>query len=333
MNQFQKFGVIGGGAWGTALAAALIRAGRDVLLWAREENVVESINISHENKVFLKGVALDPALRATNVLKDMAACDAYLWVAPVQYSASLCQQLKDAIKDGQKAPVILCSKGIERGSFRFPFEIIEEALPDHPVAVLSGPSFAIEVARNQPTAVTLAARDEALAMALCRAIGSVTFRPYMSGDVVGVSLGGAIKNVLAVATGIATGCGMGENARAALITRGLVEMMRFGQALGAKRETLMGLSGQGDLVLTCSSTQSRNMSLGVALGQGKSLDEILASRNSVAEGVPTAAAAAQVARDKGVEMPIVEAVDAVLNQGAKVEDSIAALLSRPFKAE
>ena len=332
MKQFQKIAVIGAGAWGTALATALQRAGRDVFLWAREAALVDTINETHENKTYLAGIKLDPAIKATHNLHDLASCDAWFLVTPVQHTATVCQQIV-SINADKMIPIVLCSKGIEKGTFRFPSAIVHDSLPEHSLAVLSGPSFAAEVARNQPTAITLACEDESLGMALSQAIGSLTFRPYTSTDILGVQLGGAIKNVLAVATGIAAGCGMGENARAALITRGLAEMMRFGVALGAKRETLMGLSGQGDLVLTCSSTQSRNMSLGIALGQGKTLDEIMADRHSVAEGVPTSMAAAQVARDKNIDMPITLAVDAVLNHGADVQETITEILSRPFKAE
>lgn len=332
MTSLQKIGVIGGGAWGTALALALLRAGRDVLLWAREDDVVQSINQSHENKTYLSGLALDPKLQATSDLHAMASRQVWLLVTPVQHTRSICSQLA-SIGAPSSLPVILCSKGIEMGTLKFPQTIIEESLPTFPLAVLSGPSFAAEVARDQPTAITLACANEALGKELTYTIGSRTFRPYYSDDVIGAQIGGAIKNVLAVATGIAAGCKMGENARAALITRGLAEMMRLGLALGAKAETLMGLSGLGDLTLTCSSTQSRNMSLGFALGEGRKLADILAERKSVAEGVPTAAAAANLARLHGVDMPIVGAVDAILNHGSRVDETIAALLARPFKAE
>ncbi|HAX91554.1 MAG TPA: glycerol-3-phosphate acyltransferase [Rhodospirillaceae bacterium] len=332
MTQLQHFGVIGGGAWGTALSMALLRAGRDVTLWARSAEVVDAINNTHENTVHLPTVALDERLKATNDMTALAACDAWLLVTPVQYTRGVCTQL-EAIKASRNIPVVLCCKGIEMGTLKFPSTIVGEALGAHPLAVLSGPSFAIEVARDQPTAVTLACADQALGMALCQAIGSRAFRPYYSADLTGVQIGGAVKNVLAVATGIALGCGMGENARAALITRGLAEIMRLGAALGATPETLMGLSGLGDLVLTCSSTQSRNMSLGVALGQGRKLADILGERKSVAEGVPTTASAAALAQLKKVDMPIVMAVDAILNQGANVADVIATLLARPIKVE
>ena len=332
MKQLQHFGVIGGGAWGTALAQALIRAGRDVTLWAREKEVACSINERHENAAYLPSVSLDAWLKATSDLADIRGCDAWLLVTPVQHTRSICTQLA-ALGADKDTPLLLCSKGIEIGTLTFPSQFVAESLVGHPLAVLSGPSFAIEVARQQPTALTLACADEALGHSLCQAISSPAFRPYFSPDVLGAQIGGAIKNVMAVATGIATGCKMGENARAALITRGLAEMMRLGVARGAQSETLMGLSGLGDLVLTCSSTQSRNMSLGVALGQGRTLDEILAERKSVAEGVPTTTAAAALAQKSGVDMPIVQAVDAILNKKAAVRDVITTLLSRPLKAE
>lgn len=332
MTSFKHFGVIGGGAWGTALAQALLRPGREVTLWAREEDVVASINAQHENTLYLPGVKLDERLKATSKLEALHACDAWLLVAPVQHTRAVCAELA-ALGADQNIPIVLCSKGIEIGSLKFPSVLTQEMLPDHPVAVLSGPSFAIEVAKDQPTALTLACGDAALGNALCQAIGSRTFRPYYSPDVLGAQIGGAIKNVMAVATGIALGFKMGENARAALITRGLAEMMRLGAALGASAETLMGLSGLGDLVLTCSSTQSRNMSLGVALGQGRKLADILAERKSVAEGVPTATAAAALAAQKRVDMPIVAAVDAILNKGESVDDVITRLLARPLRAE
>lgn len=332
MTAFQKFGVIGGGAWGTALAQALIRAGRDVTLWVREAALAQGINDTHENATYLSGVALDVRLQATHDMEELKGCDAWLLVVPVQHMRVVCAQLQQ-IGAPTTIPVLLCSKGIESGTLKLPAAIAAETLPDHPLAILSGPSFAREVAQDQPTAVTLACADEELGYSLCHAVGSLSFRPYYSPDLIGAQIGGAIKNVLAVATGIATGCQMGENARAALITRGLAEMRRLGAAMGAREDTLMGLCGLGDLVLTCSSTQSRNMSLGQALGQGRKLADILAERKSVAEGVPTTAAAAALAQLKGVDMPIVMAVDSILNHGATVDDVISGLLSRPLKSE
>lgn len=332
MSGFQRFGIIGGGAWGTALGMALLRAGRDVVLWAREKEVVSSINEQHENAKFFAGVALDPNLSATGALAELTACDALLLVVPTQYLRGVCKEIAK-VRGDKKRPLVLCAKGIEQNTLLFPSQVVEQELPGHIVAVLSGPTFAAEVAKEMPTATTVACADQEIGDRLTHAIGSKTFRPYLSNDVIGAQIGGAIKNVLAVAAGIAVGCGMGDNARAALITRGLAEMMRLGAAIGAQHETLMGLSGVGDLVLTCSSMQSRNMSLGVALGQGKTLAEILASRSSVAEGVATASAAKALADKCGVEMPIVAAVDAVLNHGAKVDVTIAGLLARPLRAE
>jgi glycerol-3-phosphate dehydrogenase (NAD(P)+) len=343
MAKIQRFGIIGGGAWGTALAAALRRAGRDVLLWAREPEVVTAINSQQINMLFLPGVKLDPAIKATGDLSELAGCDVWLLVAPVQHTRSICRQLAqlappphpDPLPQGERvnAPILICAKGIEQQSLALPSMIVQTELPRHPLAILSGPTFAAEVAHDHPTALTLACADHTLATYLASAISSLKFRPYVSDDVIGAQIGGAIKNVLAIACGIVAGYGLGDNTRAALITRGLAELMRLGTALGAKPETLMGLSGLGDLVLTCGSTQSRNMSLGYALGQGKLLADILGSRASVAEGVTTAAAAVALAERHGVDVPIVSAVDQVLNHGAAVPDMIAALLNRPLKAE
>ncbi len=332
MAGYQHWGVIGAGAWGTSLAQALVRAGRDVTLWAREAEVVDAINQSHCNTPFLPKVRLDPRLKATKNLADLAPCEAWMLVAPAQHTRTLCEQLA-SVAGGRAVPAVLCSKGIETGSLAFLSDIVKGVLPALPVAILSGPSFAIEVAQDQPTALTLACADEVLAASLCASISSRTLRPYASADVIGAQIGGAVKNVLAVATGIAAGRGMGENARAALITRGLAEMARLGLALGAKTETLMGLSGLGDLVLTCSSTQSRNMSLGFELGRGRTLADILAERKTVAEGVPTSAAAAALAMRHGVDMPIVMGVDSILNKGANVAEVIEGLLTRPLRSE
>ena len=332
MTVLQHFGVVGAGAWGTALAQALVRAGRDVTLWAREEALVQTINAVHENTAYLPGVTLDARLTATTDLMALAACQALLCVVPVQYMRLVCSRLQN-VGISKTVPVVLCSKGIEIGTLKLPSAIVQEALPGHPIAVLSGPSFAKELANDQPTAVTLACVDETLGQTLCHAIGSLSLRPYYSADMIGAQVGGAIKNVIAIATGVATGCQMGENARAALITRGLAEMRRLGVALGGRDDTFMGLSGLGDLVLTCCGAQSRNMSLGYALGQGQSLDVILSGRNSVAEGVATTSAAVALAELKDVDMPIVKAVDAVLNHGMDVGAAISSLLSRPLKSE
>ncbi len=332
MGAYQHFGIIGAGAWGTALGQALLRAGHDVTLWAREADVAAAINARHENTTFLPGIKLNPKLRATNHLESLAACDALMLVAPAQHIRAIGQDIA-SIGAASAAPIVIAAKGIELETLALPSEVLAQTLPEHPVAVLSGPTFADLVALDQPTAMTLACANPAMGADLAEAINSRAFRPYVSDDVVGAQIGGAVKNVLAIACGIATGCGMGQNARAALITRGLAEMMRLALALGAQRGTLMGLSGLGDLVLTCSSEKSRNMSLGIALGKGNSLADILAARSSVAEGVTTAAAALALAQKHNVDMPIVEAVDAILNHNASVEASIEALLARPLKSE
>jgi glycerol-3-phosphate dehydrogenase (NAD(P)+) len=327
----QRIGVIGAGAWGTALALAAVRAGRDTVLWAREPEVLASIADAQENTLFLPGLALDPALMATGDLAEAARADAVLLVSPAQHLRAVCRSLRPHLPRG--VPVIICAKGIELSSGALMSEAAAAELPDTPLAVLSGPTFAIEVARGQPTAVTLACADAGLGMKLVEAIGSRTFRPYLSDDLIGAQVGGAVKNVLAIACGIVEGRQLGDNARAALITRGLAEIVRLGQEMGARVETLMGLSGLGDLTLTCSSLQSRNMSLGAQLGAGRQLADIMAERRSVAEGVPTAKAVVALAGRLGVDMPICAGIDAILNHGANLDQVIARLLSRPFRAE
>ncbi len=327
----QKIGVLGGGAWGTALATAANRAGRDTLLWAREADVVASVNNTHENTLYLPGAKLDPALKATGNLADLGDRDAILLVAPAQHLRTMVRDLGPHIRED--VPLVICSKGIEVATGELLSEAVAEECPKNPVAVLSGPTFAIEVARNMPCALTLAAADKAVGNSLIEALGQPTFRPYYNHDVVGAQIGGAIKNVLAIATGIVAGLGIGENARAAVITRGLAEIMRFGALYGAERETLMGLSGLGDLILTCSSTQSRNMSLGKAIGEGRTLKDIMAERRSVAEGAHTVEIVHKIAQQKGLEMPITAAVFQILKEGQDVRTVTEALLARPFTSE
>lgn len=327
----QTIGVLGGGAWGTALAAVAVAAGRETLLWAREDDVVQAVNDRHENTVFLPGVALDPALKAVSDLADLSGCDAILLVPPAQHLRTMVRQLGDHV--GTQVPMVICSKGIEVATGKLLSDVVSEELPDNPVAVLSGPTFAAEVARGLPCALTLAADSAATGEALVAALGQPTFRTYYNDDVVGAQIGGAIKNVLAIATGIVAGLGIGENARAAVITRGLAEIIRFGSHYGAQRETLMGLSGLGDLILTCSSTQSRNMSLGKAIGEGRTFEEIMAERNSVAEGAHTVEIVHKIASDKGLEMPITDAVYRILKEGQNVRDVMDALMARPFTSE
>jgi glycerol-3-phosphate dehydrogenase (NAD(P)+) len=331
-TSFQHIGIIGAGAWGTALALTMLRAGRDVTLWAHENDVADTIKLHRENKRYLPSVKLEDALKVTADFADLTSCNALIIVTPAQHVRTSIKQLA-VLRRTQQVPVIVAAKGIEQRTSALLSDIVATELPDHPVAILSGPSFAIEVARAQPAALTLAIKDRAVGEYLTHALATPSFRLYLTDDVVGAQIGGAVKNVLAVACGIIAGRNMGESARAALITRGLAEMIRLGIAMGGRAETLMGLSGLGDLVLTCSSPRSRNMSLGMALGQGKSLAEILAGRSSVTEGVTTAAAALALAMKHSIEMPIVEAVDAVLNKNASIDAMIFGLLARPLKQE
>jgi glycerol-3-phosphate dehydrogenase (NAD(P)+) len=320
-------GVIGGGAWGTALAQLASASGK-VLLWAREPQVVAAINIVHENTVFLPGVPLAPAVHAIGDIAELAACELLLVVTPAQHMRSVLSELPAG-----KLPLVLCAKGIETGTRLLMSEVAAEAQPEAPLAVLSGPTFAHEVAAGLPTAVTLACRDDAVGRRIAQAIGRPHFRPYLCNDVIGAEIGGAVKNVLAIACGVADGRGLGQNARAALISRGFAEMKRFGLAKGAHPDTLSGLSGLGDLVLTCSSTSSRNYSLGKGIGEGRAAAELLADRHSVAEGAFTAPVLQQAAREAQVEMPVVDAVCALLNAEAGVDEVVGALLARPLRAE
>ena len=324
-------GILGGGAWGAALAQVCARAGLGVTLWAREAEVVAEINAAHLNSLFLPEVTLDVGISATGDVADLARADLILAVTPAQHlRATLTRFAPHAPAD---APVVLCAKGIEAGSLKLMTQVLAETLPGAAPAVLSGPSFAGEVARGLPTAVTLAAADTRLAEAIALAIASPTFRPYISGDMIGAEAGGAVKNVLAIACGIVEGRGLGRSAHAALITRGFAELTRFAVALGGQAETVAGLCGLGDLVLTCSSHQSRNMSVGLALGRGERLADALAGKSSVAEGVASAPAVRALAGRLGVETPICDAVSAILAGETAVDPAIAALLARPLRVE
>lgn len=323
-----KVGIIGGGAWGTALAQVVATGGRETLLWALEDDVVAAVNRIHENPIYLRGLKLDPAIRATGNFSELDSCDAWLAVTPAQHMRAVLEKAGDPTK-----PLVLCSKGIEEKSGKLLHDVARETCPNAQIGVLSGPTFAHEVARGLPTAVTLAADDQALAERLRDRIALPAFRIYLTDDVSGAEIGGAVKNVLAIACGVVEGKGLGQNARAALIARGFAEMSRFGMALGARRETLAGLSGLGDLVLTCSSTSSRNYSLGVGIGQGRSAVELLADRKTVAEGAFTAPVLARLARENQIDMPIVDAVDALIAGRANVDEVLEALLSRPPKVE
>lgn len=322
-----KAGVIGAGAWGTALAQTLSAEGQDVRLWAFETDVVDAINRDRINPLYLPGVTLNPSLRASGDMADMADRDMLLIVCPAQHLRGIVSGAPLGM------PLILCSKGIEAGTGLLMSEVAEQVQPASPIAVLSGPTFAHEVAKGLPTAITLACADAGLAARIATRIARPAFRPYISDDVVGAEIGGAVKNVLAIACGVADGAGLGLNARAALISRGFAEMTRFGLARGARAETLGGLSGLGDLVLTCSSTNSRNFSLGKGLGEGRAAAELLSNRRTVAEGAFTAPVLRDAARSAGVDMPVVEAVCALLEDAAPLAQVIDALLTRPLRPE
>ena len=322
-----KAGVIGAGAWGTALAQTLSADGEDVRLWAFETDVVDAINRDRINPLYLPGVTLNPSLRASGDMADMADRDMLLIVCPAQHLRGIVSGAPAGV------PLILCSKGIEAGTGLLMSEVAEQAQPASPIAVLSGPTFAHEVAKGLPTAITLACADAGLAARIATRIARPAFRPYISDDVVGAEIGGAVKYVLAIACGVADGAGLGLNARAALISRGFAEMTRFGLARGARAETLGGLSGLGDLVLTCSSTNSRNFSLGKGLGEGRAAAELLSNRRTVAEGAFTAPVLRDAARSAGVDMPVVEAVCALLEDAAPLAQVIDALLTRPLRPE
>jgi glycerol-3-phosphate dehydrogenase (NAD(P)+) len=327
----KTIGIIGGGAWGTALANVVVRAGRRAVLWAREGEVVAAINEFHENKPFLPGVRLEAGLHATADMAELEAADAILMVAPAQHMRAIALLAAPYFRPG--VPAVICAKGIEQTTGSLLSEVLAEVLPGKPIAVISGPTFADETAKGLPTAVTLACPSEGLAAQLVAAIGQPTFRPYISTDIIGAQIGGAVKNVLAIASGIVVGRGLGENAKAALITRGLAEILRFGRYKGGQTETMMGLSGLGDLILTCGGPQSRNMALGMALGRGKSVDEVMSGRTSVAEGFYTAEVLARLATEAKLDLPICQAVAQVLHKDASLDQVIEGLLNRPFTSE
>lgn len=321
-------GIVGGGAWGTALASVMAQIHPQVLIWAREEDVVNTINETRENSLFLSGFTLAPNIHATGDLAAMGACGALLIVTPAQHVRATLAALPPS-----EAPLLLCAKGIEADSQMLMSDIAADIRPGNPIAVLSGPTFAHEVAAGKPTAITLATANQAMGAVLMRLIATPHFRPYWSDDVTGAEIGGAVKNVLAIGCGVVDGAGLGLNARASLIARGFAEIQRYGLARGARPDTLAGLSGLGDLVLTCSSENSRNFSLGRGLGQGRSTTDLLTDRRTVAEGAYTAPVLLKSAQELGVDMPIVAAVCALLEGAATVGEVTRALLTRPLKAE
>jgi glycerol-3-phosphate dehydrogenase (NAD(P)+) len=327
---FRQVGIVGAGAFGTALAQAAARAGRSVLLVCRDPLHAREINATHENVRALKGCRLESSIRATAEMASLVECHAVILATPMQATRQVAEAVALTLPAG--VPVIAAAKGIERRTLLFVTELVADLMPGHPVAVLSGPSFAVDVAAGLPTAVTLAAGDPFLAQGLAQAVNAPTFRIYHTTDVRGVEIGGAAKNVLAIAAGVVAGRGLGDSARAAIVTRGFAELRRFGEAFGAKPETLMGLSGLGDLLLTASSQQSRNFSLGLRLGGGMGVAESLAS-GKLSEGAETASALMELAKTRGVEMPICGMVDALLNGWVTVDGALEALLTRPQRAE
>lgn len=329
--RYRNIGVIGAGAWGTALAQTAARAGAKVVLFGREPETVADIRALKVNRAFLPNVTLSPAITATGKMEELGACDLILAVAPAQHLRSSLQAFRGA--GSTRTPIVLCAKGIEQGSLYLMTQVAQEVCPRTPLAVLSGPSFAAEVAQGLPTAVTLACADQDLGRAIAASLANPAFRPYLSTDLIGAEAGGAVKNVLAIACGAIEGLGLGRSAHAALITRGFAEMTRLGVALGAQAETLAGLCGLGDLVLTCSSPKSRNMSVGLALGRGENLTDILSNRLTVAEGVASAPAVRALAEKLGVDMPISTMTSAVLTGDITLRAAIEDLLARPLKFE
>lgn len=323
-----RIGVVGAGAWGTALAQLAAADGEPVLLWAREPEVISGVNLAHENRIFLPGIALSPSIEATTDPGRMDSCDAILVAAPAQYVARILARTPVGPR-----MLVLCAKGIEASTGRLMTEVATTLHPRAPIAVLSGPTFAAEVAAGKPTAVTLASRDAQTGRALIERLARPHFRPYASDDLIGAEIGGAVKNVIAIACGVAAGLALGENARASLIARGFAEMVRFGIARGGRAETMAGLSGLGDLVLTCSSTQSRNFTLGKALGEGKPADQVIGVGTTVAEGAFTAPVLAREAYRLGIDMPVVEAVRALIEDGQEARGVVAKLLARPLRSE
>lgn len=324
-------GIIGSGAWGTALAQLVAATGRDVRLWARRPELAAIINERHENTENLPGVPLNAKIHATNDLAEAAKAEILFLVTPAQAQRIILGMIAE--NAGHMPALVLCSKGIEIETGLLMSDVAREAMPGSPICILSGPNFAREIALGQPAATTLASADPALAGHIQGMIGSARFRPYVSDDITGVQIAGAVKNVIALAAGSAQGLGFGESTRASLITRGMAEIVRLGHAMGAQPRTFLGLSGMGDLMLTCSSPQSRNFSLGLALGRGENLEDLKKKSRAVTEGVHTAAAALALAARHDVEMPITQSVHQCLHKGCSLDDAIKDMLNRPFGDE
>jgi glycerol-3-phosphate dehydrogenase (NAD(P)+) len=330
-QHYKKISVIGAGAWGTALAEVISRQGNEVNLWAREGDVVKSINTSNTNDLYLPNIKLSKLIIAQKNITDVLNCDLLLMVTPAQFMRSILNSLKSSLNE--EVPIVLCSKGIETETLNLMSEIAESIMPNNPLAVLSGPSFAIDVVNNKPTAVTLACKNPTIGKSIADSINLATFRPYLSEDVIGAQIGGATKNVIAIAAGVVEGQELGDSARAATIARGYSEINRLAVALGGQEETLAGLSGMGDLILTCNSETSRNFSLGMKLGQGLNAHEATNNLSSVAEGMYSAKAIDKLSKKLGIEMPITNAVNDLIERNRSLGEIIDDLLSRPIRRE
>ncbi len=328
----QNIAIMCGGSWGTSIAQTIANTGCNTKLWVREKNLVTEINENHTNSGYLPDIDLNDSILAMNSIEDtIKDAEAIFMVSPAQHMRSILEQMKPYLN--LETPIVLCSKGIEVATGMRMSDVLYEISPETPYLVLSGPTFADEVAKGLPAAVTLATNHKEIGIEIAKTIKSKTFRPYVTGDPIGAEISGAIKNVIAIACGIVYGRNLGENARAAIMTRGMAEMKRMGMALGAKSETFLGLSGMGDLTLTCNSSKSRNFSLGVMCGEGHSLNEILTKSKQVTEGVATANAVLDFARKHAVDMPICQAVNDTLHNGTSIDDTIESLLSRPLTQE
>lgn len=326
-----QIGVIGAGAWGTALAQSFASDGKDVLLWVREMDLIEDINNIHENTHYLPGIKLDEKIKATDSLTEVSACHTLLFATPAQYLRATLQSLKANIGEGK--PFVICAKGVELETGYLMSQIVDEVVPGASFAILTGPTFAREIGSGLPSAFTLAIEDKDVGQEIVDAITTKNLRPYVTSDVMGAQIGGAVKNVIAIASGIVTGRSLGESARAALVTRGLAEMGRLTTAMGGKRETLMGQCGVGDLILTCTSPQSRNFSFGLALGKGGTKEDVLKDTKSVTEGVSTSKALMTMAKTQAVDMPISKAVYRILNEDLDIDEAIEQMFQRPLKKE
>lgn len=323
--------IIGAGAWGTALAQLQAKQGKSVILWTRKSTLAEEINAKRSNKTYLSGIKLDEKIMATSDMGTALQNDILLLVTPAQVLRETLETMKPQIRPAHV--IVICCKGIEISSGKLLSDVAQSVLPKNTIAILTGPNFAHEIAAGKPAATTLACADEAIAKTLQSAIATTTFRPYITTDVIGAQIAGALKNVIAIACGMAEGLNMGESARASLVTRGMAEIVRLGLKMGARSETFLGLSGMGDLMLTCSSAKSRNYSLGLALGQGLAMAQIMTERKSVTEGVHTAKAATLLAKEYGVDMPVCQAVNKCVNEGMGLEIALKEMLSRPLGSE